>query len=119
MGIIFITFINTIPALINVGSLMFIIQFIFAVIGMNLFATIKVKAPMREKWLNFQTVPNSLLTLLRVATGENWNDLMYALGSEYSIQHQCIDRPTYADYVEAGFEPVGCGRMYISGTYFY
>ena len=70
----------------NVGGLMFLIMYIFAVIGMNLFAKIKVQGPM-HRWLNFQTLPNSLLTLLRVATGENWNDLMYALGSQFSIDN--------------------------------
>ena len=97
---------------------MFLIQYIFAVIGMNLFAQIKVKAPM-HRWLNFQTVPNSLLTLLRVATGESWNDLMYALGEGYSIKNQCIDNPSYDDYVQALKNPVGCGSWWLSNAYFY
>ena len=97
---------------------MFLIQYIFAVIGMNLFAKIKVKAPM-HRWLNFQTVPNSLLTLLRVSTGENWNDLMYALGEGHSISNQCIDNPSFEDYRLAGNKPMACGYSWLSNFYFY
>ena len=42
LQVVFSTFINTLPALMNVGGLMFLIMYIFAVIGMNLFAKIKV-----------------------------------------------------------------------------
>lgn len=54
-----------------------------------------------------------------MATGENWNDLMYALGSENTIKNQCIENPTYDDYVAAGFKPVGCGLQMVSHAYFY
>ena len=86
LQVIFSTFVTTLPALMNVGTLMFLILYIFAVIGMNLFAKIKLTGPM-HRWLNFQTVPNSVLTLLRAATGENWNDLMYAVGAGYSVEN--------------------------------
>ena len=118
LQVIFSTFLNTIPALVNTGGLMFLVIYIFSVIGMNLFARVKLQAPM-HRWLNFQTVPNSLLTLFRVATGENWNDVMYALGSGNTISYQCIENPTYQDYVDAGFKPVGCGNKYLAGTFFY
>lgn len=63
---------------------MFLIVYIYSVIGMNLFAEIAVKPPM-HKFLNFQDVPNAILTLLRMATGENWNDLMNAIGMPMTI----------------------------------
>jgi hypothetical protein len=52
MKIIFATFLNTLNALLNVGSLLFLIIYIYAVIGINLFADIKMKSPMHER-LNF------------------------------------------------------------------
>ena len=94
LQVIFTTFITTLPALMNVGGLLFLILYIFAVIGMNLFAKVKLSGLM-HRLLNFQTLPNSLLTLLRSATGENWNDLMYALGQEYNLDYQCIENPSY------------------------
>jgi hypothetical protein len=41
MKIIFSTFIDTMPSLLNVGGLLFLIIYIFAVIGISLFADIK------------------------------------------------------------------------------
>ena len=43
------TFIGSLPALINVGSLLFLFLYIYAVLGMNLFATIKLQASLNEK----------------------------------------------------------------------
>lgn len=55
LQVIFSTFITTLPALMNVGGLMFLILYIFAVIGMNLFAKVKLSGTM-HRWLNFQTL---------------------------------------------------------------
>ena len=52
LQVIFSTFITTLPALMNVGGLMFLILYIFAVIGMNLFAKVKLNGGM-HRWLNF------------------------------------------------------------------
>ena len=52
LQVIFSTFVTTLPALMNVGTLMFLILYIFAVIGMNLFAEVKLTGPM-SRWLNF------------------------------------------------------------------
>ena len=35
------------------------------------------------------------------------------------MDFQCIESPTYTDYVNAGFEPVGCGTLYVSKIYFF
>ena len=80
------TFLNSLSSLINVGSLMFLFIFIYAVIGTNLFAEVKMKSPMHER-LNFRTFPNAVVTLIRAATGEGWNDLMDALGQGYDLQN--------------------------------
>jgi hypothetical protein len=41
LQIIFMTVINTLPSILNVGLLMFLIVFIYAVLGITLFATVK------------------------------------------------------------------------------
>lgn len=46
LQIIFTTFINSLSSLINVGSLMFLIIYIYAVIGISFFADIKMQEPM-------------------------------------------------------------------------
>jgi hypothetical protein len=97
MQLIVTTFFHTLPALCNIGSLMFLFIFIYSIIGVNLFATVKMNDPMTE-YLNFQTVFTSFLTLIRLSTGESWNDLMNCLSLEYSLTNQCIVNPTYDDY---------------------
>jgi hypothetical protein len=102
MKVIFATFFNTLNALMNVGGLLFLIIYIYAVIGINLFGDIKMKPPMHER-LNFQSVWSSFFTLIRVATGEAWNDLMDALSKGKTIDNDCIEGPSYDDYVNAGY----------------
>ena len=94
LRIIYSTFIISLGPLINVGSVMMVLLYIYAVIGMNQFALVKVNPPMHN-FRNFQTVWKSMITLLQVATGEDWNDLIAVLSREYSLTNQCIENPTY------------------------
>ena len=51
--------------------------FIYAVIGMQLFGNIRLSDDSEiNKYNNFQTFPMSLLLLFRIATGENWQEIM-------------------------------------------
>jgi voltage-dependent calcium channel L type alpha-1D len=59
-----------------------------------------------------------MLTLLRATTGENWHDLLRLLSKDTEIDYQCIKNPTYEDYVEAGYETVGCGNPMLATIYF-
>ena len=43
------TFIGSLPALINVGCLLFLFLYIYAVMGMNLFATVKLQTNLNFK----------------------------------------------------------------------
>ena len=65
---------------------MLLFIFIYSIIGVNLFATIMHNGPM-SKFINFESVGTAFIVLIRVATGESWNDLMSALSEEYSITH--------------------------------
>jgi hypothetical protein len=77
------TFYNTFSSLVNVGFLMLLIIYVYAVIGVHMFAPVKLNGPMNDR-LNFQTVGNAFVALIRVATGEGWNDLMEALGRNFN-----------------------------------
>ena len=72
---IFMTFVNTIYALINVGGLMFLIIYIYSVMGITFFAEVKMADPPFHSRLNFRTFSNAFYTVFRMATGEGWNDL--------------------------------------------
>ena len=47
--------------------------------------------------------------MIRVSTGENWHELMHALSRSNHPMYDCIDSPTYKDFVANGYEPIGCG----------
>jgi hypothetical protein len=76
LNIIFETFLITIPALANIGSLLLLFLYLYSVIGMSLFAPVKLQEELNEH-TNFKTFYSSFLALFRSSTGENWNDVMH------------------------------------------
>ena len=73
----FQTLVYSLPALANVGSVLFLFFFIFAVLGMNLFGKVRVTGNFLNRYANFETFGYSMLTLFRMATGEAWNGIMH------------------------------------------
>jgi len=78
LKIIFETFIITIPALVNVGGLLLLFLYLYSVLGVSLFADVKLQNTLNEN-ANFQNFFNSFLTLFRASTGEAWNSIMHDL----------------------------------------
>ena len=78
LQVIFSTFLTTLPHMLNVGGILLLIVYIYSVIGISLFAEIKPNGPM-TRFMGFTGFYKSFITLIRVATGENWNELMNAL----------------------------------------
>ena len=74
----FNTFIVTLPAMGNIGGLLVILIYLYAILGVNLFADIKLVEPMNEV-MNFQSFGNSFLLLIKLATGDGWPDMLQAL----------------------------------------
>lgn len=111
------TVLNTLPALMNVGLLMLLIIYMFAVVGVQYFGAIKLATPMHGLY-NFSTLPKAFLTLFTVATGDGWNSLLVSMEQDRSILNDCIEDPSYDDYVENGFESVGCGSRFATAYLF-
>jgi hypothetical protein len=65
-------------ALVNAGILILLFVFFYAILGMNLFAKIKISEPL-DGIVNFQNFFNSFLILFRASTGENWHQIMIAI----------------------------------------
>ena len=61
------------------------IDFIFAVIGMNLFNGIKFQKFLNSD-ANFDTFGNSFMTLFRCSTGESYNGIMH----DVMISHHIV-----------------------------
>jgi hypothetical protein len=68
----------SLPSLGNIGAFLLLIFFVFSVLGMQIFATVKRTGAMNHH-LNFESFPNAFLVLVQVATLDNWTDLMLAL----------------------------------------
>jgi Ion transport protein len=92
------TFLMSVPAMANIGALLAIFNVIYAILGMYLFAEVKPNGLLDEH-AHFRTFGTSFLTLIRNLTGENWPKLMEALSRSYSPTYQCVDNPSYEDYV--------------------
>ena len=66
----------SLPSMANVGMVLTLIFFIFAIAGMGIFGGME-KGDFIWTWCNFDTFFMSLVTLFRCATGESWNGLMH------------------------------------------
>jgi hypothetical protein len=88
---LFKTLLFSLPALVNIGCIVFLFMFIFSCISMNLFANVKLQDNLNEN-ANFQTFFRSFNTLWRVATGESYNALM----------HDAQIQPPYCDPYKGG-----------------
>lgn len=68
---LFRTLIVTLPGLANVAGLLFLLFFIYAIIGVQLFAPVAFYESYNEQ-ANFRTFGSAMLLLLRMATGERF-----------------------------------------------
>lgn len=99
----------SLPALFNIGTLLFLVLFIYAIIGMSAFGRVKNEGSMDEI-VNFQTFGNSIMLLFRLSTGSGWNDVMSSL----SVQPPDCD-PNYQGYPKGNCgTPLGAAAYLIS-----
>ena len=73
---IFTTLYLSLPSLANVGALLLLLFFMYAIAGMTLFAEVP-HGTFITKHANFEDFINSMLLLLRMSTGESWNGIMH------------------------------------------
>jgi len=72
------TFLVSIPAMLNIGSLLGIFVFMYAVLGMQLFTFVEHGEEGLTDERNFGTFGNSCLLLFQCLTGDGWSELMVA-----------------------------------------
>lgn len=75
------------PALLNIGLLLFLVMFIYAIFGMNFFMYVKYDAGINELF-NFETIFRSVITLFPLCTSAGWSGILTALTN---------DQPPYCD----------------------
>uniref|UniRef100_H2ZPU4 Sodium channel protein n=1 Tax=Ciona savignyi TaxID=51511 RepID=H2ZPU4_CIOSA len=98
----------SLPALFNIGSLLFLLMFIYAIIGMSQFPYIQKVAGV-DSLLNFETFPNAFLVLFQISTSEGWDTFIEPVLRDR--EPYCVEKP------EDG-SPSNCGNSTIGVIYF-
>lgn len=65
----------SLPSLFNIGLLLFLVMFIYAIFGMNSFCRVKPDSGIDDIF-NFQTFAGSLLCLFQITTSAGWDTLL-------------------------------------------
>eukprot|EP00958_Prasinococcus_capsulatus_P012482 scaffold1248_cov393-Prasinococcus_capsulatus_cf.AAC.4 len=92
------------PTLLNVGALMMLVFFLYAVLGVQLFGQVFDQQECITPTTNFKTFGNALKTLFRMSTGEGWN---------------CIMGDAALEEFPCSRELGNCGNKYYAWFYFY
>ncbi|EQC31370.1 hypothetical protein SDRG_10972 [Saprolegnia diclina VS20] len=95
------TIMVSLPAMGNVTALLMLLYYIFAAVGVQLFAKVAYGPSMVNPHQNFQNFWLALQTLIGFSTGENWNNYLWEL---YNIEP--ITNP---DCIEPAFNASVCG----------
>ena len=99
------TFINILPQITNIMLLVFLLIFIYSVLGISLFADVKFGNTYNSD-NNFRGFFQSVVLLFRWITGEAWNDIM----NDLTNTDNWNSNQTYADIQSKGIQ--GCGSWY-------
>uniref|UniRef100_A0A8D0G2N2 Sodium channel protein n=1 Tax=Sphenodon punctatus TaxID=8508 RepID=A0A8D0G2N2_SPHPU len=78
----------SLPALFNIGLLLFLIMFIYAIFGMASFACVKWEDGI-DNIFNFQTFFSSMLCLFQITTSAGWDGLLSPLLDLNSNSNSC------------------------------
>ncbi|XP_077281924.1 sodium channel protein 60E isoform X1 [Temnothorax americanus] len=68
----------SLPALFNIGALLALITFIYAIIGMSVFGHVRKQGAL-DDMVNFETFGRSMQLLFRLMTSAGWNDVLESL----------------------------------------
>ena len=71
-----LTLVYAFPSLVNVGALLFVVTFIYGVLGMSLFCRVQHQENISDE-RNFESFGNAMLLLLQCITGDGWSAFMY------------------------------------------
>jgi len=112
------TLMYILPSIANIGALIFLIFFIYALLGVSLFAPIMYQGEMSSH-ANFRTFGMAMLMLIRMTTGEGWNEIMaeaadtdgyYTEGGGFV---DCIEDQSYESMQRDGIKGCGTSMAYL------
>ena len=71
----------SLPALVNIGLLLFLIMFIYSIFGMSFFGYVRKSAGITDLF-NFETFPNSMIVLFQMCTTAGWSGVFQGLTND-------------------------------------
>ncbi|XP_028423749.1 sodium channel protein type 4 subunit alpha A isoform X1 [Perca flavescens] len=101
----------SLPALFNIGLLLFLVMFIFSIFGMSNFAYVKKQAGIDDVF-NFETFGGSIICLFEITTSAGWDGLLLPM-----LSNEFPDCDP--DFENPGTDVKGnCGNPIMSMTFF-
>jgi len=82
--------------MINIGSLLLLLIYIYTILGVQLFAKVLVQGAFNE-YANFQEFWKAFMLMIRCSTGEAWNELMFSAAVQPTAILDCTFDPTYEE----------------------
>lgn len=85
------TLLLSIPSLINVGSLLLLVVFVYSILGVSLFSKSHFNNVITE-FFNFSNFGFSMIIMFKILTGDDWFDIMFQLSfkeSDCEIDKSC------------------------------
>jgi len=128
-------FILSVPKLVNVAFIMLLLIYLFAVLGVNLFAEVAfIEGGSYDENANFRTFWKAMSLLIRSMTGEGWNFIMHDLSKDKFFYESYLDVICVKELgiTKANFHTFdldrdgvvdpefinGCGQLALAFTYF-
>ncbi|ESO06390.1 hypothetical protein HELRODRAFT_64539 [Helobdella robusta] len=105
------------PALFNIALLLFLIMFIYAIVGMSCFMYVKHTAGIDDMF-NFETFANSMIILFQTCTSAGWDGILAGLMND--SPPDCSNKPTeFTPNGDCGNSALGIGYLcsYLVITY--
>lgn len=97
----------SLPALFNIGLLLFLVMFIYAIFGMSNFAYVKRESGIDDLF-NFETFGNSMICLFQITTSAGWDGLLAPiLNSHEDDCNNSTEHPGSYVKGDCGNPPVG------------
>jgi hypothetical protein len=91
---IFNTFVITMQALGNIGSLMILFIYMYSVVGMIYLGETKRIGSMND-YICFESFTSAFITLFTIATGDSWNYTIASFTHDSEPKYDCIIDPSY------------------------
>ncbi|KAM7380578.1 hypothetical protein PAMP_003865 [Pampus punctatissimus] len=97
----------SLPALFNIGLLLFLVMFIYAIFGMSNFAYVKKEAGIDDLF-NFETFGNSMICLFQITTSAGWDGLLAPILNKNEDEcDTAMENPGSSVKGDCGNPPVG------------